>query len=104
MKKEESDIIWMFIIAIAGAVLICLAFSYFSEKRLDNSETIEASGIVVAKQSEQESIGRFGDFRTNYYLLFDSGEIREVDLKEYMEFNVGDTLTWHETVYGNKEQ
>ena len=48
MKKEESDIIWMFIIAIAGAVLICLAFSYFSEKRLDNSETIEASGIEDA--------------------------------------------------------
>jgi hypothetical protein len=30
-------------------------------------------------------------------VLFESGELTEVELKEYMEFNVGDTLEWYET-------
>ncbi len=102
MKKEdnvERDILWTFAWAIIGTILICITYNYFSAKTVESSETIEVKGVVVAKQSEQESIGRFGDFRTNYYVLFESGELQEVELKEYMEFNVGDTLTWYETHY-----
>ena len=102
MKKEdnvERDILWIFIFAIIGTILICTTFNYFSAKTLESSETVKVQSVVVAKQSEQESIGRFGDFKTNYYVLFESGELQEVELKEYMEFNVGDTLTWYETHY-----
>jgi hypothetical protein len=102
MKKLntiEREVIGVFIAAIIGTILICVTYNYFDEKVIQNSETVEVKGVVVAKQSEQESINRFGDFRTNYYVLFESGELQEVELKEYMEFNVGDTLIWYETNY-----
>jgi hypothetical protein len=102
MKKLntiEREVIGVFIAAIIGTILICITYNYFDEKVIQNSETVEVKGVVVAKQSEQESINRFGDFRTNYYVLFESGELQEVELKEYMEFNVGDTLIWYETNY-----
>jgi hypothetical protein len=102
MKKLntiEREVIGAFIAAIIGTILICVTYNYFDEKVIQNSETVEVKGVVVAKQSEQESINRFGDFRTNYYVLFESGELQEVELKEYMEFNVGDTLIWYETNY-----
>ncbi len=102
MKKLntiEREILGIFIAAIIGTILICFTYNYFDEKKIENSETIEVRDVVVAKQSEQESINRFGEFRTNYYILFESGELQEVELKEFMEFNVGDTLTWYETHY-----
>jgi hypothetical protein len=102
MKKLntiEREVLGVFIAAIISTILICFIYNYFSVKTLESSETIEVKGVVVAKQSEQESINRFGDFRTNYYVLFESGELQEVELKEYMEFNVGDTLIWYETNY-----
>lgn len=102
MKKLntiEREVLGIFITAIIGTILICSIYNYVDEKVAENSETIEVQGVVVAKQSEQESINRFGEFRTNYYILFESGELQEVELKEFMEFNVGDTLTWYETHY-----
>ena len=101
MKKDnvERDILWIFISAIIGTIFICSVFNYFNEKKLENTETVEVTGVVVAKQSEQVSTNRFGDFNTNYYVLFQSGELTKVELKEYMEYNVGDTLTWYETHY-----
>jgi hypothetical protein len=102
MKKLntiEREILGIGIWAIIGTILICFTYNYFEIKKIENSETIEVRDVVVAKQSEQESINRFGEFRTNYYILFESGELQEVELKEFMEFNVGDTLTWYETHY-----
>jgi hypothetical protein len=102
MKKLntiEREVLGIFIAAIIGTILICSIFNYVDEKVAEDSEMIEVQGVVVAKQSEQESINRFGEFRTNYYILFESGELQEVELKEFMEFNVGDTLTWYETHY-----
>ncbi len=102
MKKEDSytsTIMWFFGYSIIATILICSIYNYVDEKVVENSETIEVQGVVVAKQAEQESINRFGEFRTNYYILFESGELQEVELKEFMEFNVGDTLTWYETRY-----
>jgi len=102
MKKLntiEREVLGVFITAIICTILICSIYNYVDEKVAEDSETIEVQGVVVAKQSEQESINRFGEFRTNYYILFESGELQEVELKEFMEFNVGDTLTWYETHY-----
>jgi len=102
MKKLntiEREVLGIFIAAIIFTILICSIFNYLSAEVAENLETIEVQGVVVAKQSEQESINRFGEFRTNYYILFESGELQEVELKEFMEFNVGDTLTWYETHY-----
>jgi hypothetical protein len=102
MKKLntiEREVLGVFITAIITTAVICFTYNYFDEKKIENSETIEVRDVVVSKQSEQESINRFGDFTTNYYILFQSGELREVELKEYMEFNVGDTLIWYETHY-----
>lgn len=99
MKKDnvERDILWIFISAIIGTIFICCVFNYFDKKTLENIETVRVTGVVVSKQSEQVSTNRFGDFDTNYYVLFKSGELTEVELKEYMEINVGDTLEWYET-------
>lgn len=100
MKKLntiEREVLGVFITAIIATAVICYSDNYFSDIAAENTEIVEVTGIVIAKESEQESINRFGDFRTNYYLLFESGELREVELREYMKFNVGDTLTWYET-------
>jgi len=102
MKKLntiEREIFQVFIAAIIFTIIIYFTSNYFDNKKIESSETIEVEGVVVGKESEQESINRFGDFRTNYYILFESGELKEVELKEYMEFNVGDTLIWYETIY-----
>ena len=95
----EKKILELMVWAIVGTFIICFAFSYIEEHQPEIFKTVEVHDVVVAKQSEQESINRFGQFRTNYYVLFESGELRKVELKEYMEFNVGDTLTWNETYY-----
>lgn len=100
MKKLdtiEREVLGIFIAAIIVTSTLCYSYNYFSDITAENTEIVEVTGIVVAKESEQEAINRFGDFRTNYYILFESGELQEVELKEYMSFNVGDTLTWHET-------
>ncbi len=102
MKKLntiEREVLGVFLFAIVGAFIISFLFHYIEQHSPDISETIEVRDVVVAKQAEQESTNRFGDFTTNYYILFQSGELREVELKEYMEFNVGDTLIWYETQY-----
>jgi len=102
MKKLntiEREVLGVFIAAIVSTFIICFAFNYIEEHQPEILKTVEIRDVVVAKQSEQESINRFGEFRTNYYVLFESGELQEVKLKEYMEFNVGDTLIWTETYY-----
>jgi ABC-type transport system involved in multi-copper enzyme maturation permease subunit len=102
MKKlntDEREILLIFLFLIIGAFIISFSFHYIEKHQPEIFKTVEVRDVVVAKQSEQESINRFGQFRTNYYILFESGELRKVELKEYMEFNVGDTLTWTETYY-----
>ena len=101
MAREDytKDILELMAWAIVGTFIILFAFYYIEEHQPEILKTVEVQDVVVAKQSEQESINRFGQFRTNYYVLFESGELRKVELKEYMEFNVGDTLTWTETIY-----
>lgn len=74
---------------------------YLSIKLRDIEYAKQSVGVVVAKQSEQESINNMGDFRTNYYVLLESGELLDVELKEYMEINKGDTLTYYDNSIKN---
>mgnify|MGYP000850208330 CR=1 FL=1 len=65
-------------------------------KIIEQSNDALTHALEVAKQSEQESINRFGEFRTNYYFLYESGELEKVELEEYMSFREGDTLERYE--------
>jgi len=51
--------------------------------------------VLKAKRVENESTNLRGDFRVVHYFLYDDGELEEVELKEYMSFNVQDTICWN---------
>jgi len=43
-------------------------------------------------------LNRYGDFRNEYYFLYDNGELtNEVSIEEFIKFEVGNTLVIKET-------
>ena len=93
--EEESTkpLLWISALVLIPA-LIAVLILYFSTPSTVEEPT-EVISVVVAKQSEHVSINNLGAFRTDYYLLYESGDLERVTLKSYMEFNVGDTLIYY---------
>jgi hypothetical protein len=54
--------------------------------------------VLKAKHSENRSSNYRGDFIVVYYFLYEDGDLKEVSLKDFMSFNVSDTLCWKEMV------
>lgn len=98
MKNNIGDKIFFAILGLILIGMISMA-AYEIYDRNTNYETHfeKVTHVIVNKESEQESINNLGNFRTNYYLLLDDGELKEVELKEYMSLNIGDTISWTES-------
>jgi len=92
-EKSSKQVVWISVFMLI-TVLIGVLILYFNTPSTVE-EPIEIVSVVVAKQSEQVSINNLGAFRTDYYILFESGDLEKVDLKSYIEFNVGDTLIYY---------
>jgi uncharacterized protein YxeA len=91
-EKQQNEIIGVMVVA-ALLLIVCIGlFAVFENNQAFTPEYVSKEDVLVAKQSEQQSINRFGEFRTNYYFLYESGELEKVELEEYMSFREGDTL------------
>jgi hypothetical protein len=79
---------------IIAAMLITM--SWYCYHQVNDWEWIEVEhkGLIVAKHEEQVSINRMGEFRTEYHALLADGEMLDLTEKEFMTFQVGDSLTW----------
>ena len=51
--------------------------------------------ILKSKHSENQSTNLRGDFIVVHYFLYQDGSLEEVDLKDYMSFEVEDTICWN---------
>jgi hypothetical protein len=95
-EKQQNEIIGVMVVA-ALLLIVCIGlFAVLENNQAFTPEYVAVTDVLVAKQSEQESINRFGEFRTNYYFLYESGELEKVELEEYMSFREGDTLERYE--------
>lgn len=98
MKNNILDKIFFvvfFIIAISGISMVVYKIHDRNTNYETHFETV--THVIINKESEQESTNNLGNFRTNYYLLLDDGELKNVELKEYMSLNIGDTISWTES-------
>lgn len=93
-KKEiENKVLSIMMIVIILTMIIGGLGLVFENNQAFTPEYVVVEDVLVAKQSEQESLGNFGNFRTNYYFLYESGELEKVKLEDYMSFKEGDTIT-----------
>lgn len=91
-EKQQNEIIGVMIVAALLFVVCIGLFAILENNQVLTPEYVAVTDVLVAKQSEQESINRFGEFRTNYYFLYESGELEKVRLKDYMLYKEGDTI------------
>lgn len=98
MKDNVLNKIFFGIFGLIAIGMISLVV-YEIHNRHTNYETHfeTVTYVIINKESEQESTNNLGNFRTNYYLLLDNGELKDVELKEYMSLNIGDTISWTES-------
>lgn len=70
------------------------AFGYFVYNLENNYELVteKETHIIQAKQTVIKSTNNFGAFREEYKFLLEHGEIRDVELEEYMSYEIGDTI------------
>lgn len=60
---------------------------------------VEVRKKLKAKHNEPESTNLKGDFVMVHYFLYDDNTIERVSLRDYMSFEVGDSVRWNEKVY-----
>lgn len=91
-KEIENKILSIMMIAIILTTILGGLVLVFENNETFTPEYVTVTDVLVAKQSEQESLNNFGDFRNNYYFLYESGELEKVTLEDYMSFKEGDTI------------
>jgi hypothetical protein len=57
-------------------------------------EEVLIQEVIVKKYVEQECYNNFGAFEMNHYFLYENGDLDEVKLKDYVQYEVGDTVSW----------
>lgn len=62
------------------------------DKIFPKYESRQYEVVIEKKYAENESTNNFGSFRTNHYFLYTNGELEVVELKDYITYEVGDTL------------
>lgn len=98
MKDNVLSKIFFVIFGLIAIGMISLVVYEIYDRNTNYETHFETvTHVIVNKESEQESINNLGNFRTNYYLLLDDGELKDVELKEYMSLNIGDTISWTES-------
>lgn len=80
-------------------VIICLLFCFGGFAYLVyDSETnykwveVKETHTIKNKQTIRESTNNFGAFREEYKFLLENGELKDVELNEYMNYESGDTI------------
>ena len=88
---KASD--WIIGLLVAA---MTITVSWYCYHQVNDYEwvSVEHKGLIVAKHEEQVSINRMGEFRTEYHALLADGEMMDLTEKEFMTFEVGDSLTW----------
>lgn len=79
------------LIAFAYVLLVAVLFTSCEIKER-KYETIETKLVLFKKYAEAESRNNMGAFNTYHYFLYSNGELEDVELKEYMTYEVGDTI------------
>lgn len=92
-SKLETAADWIMGLIIASMLI---TISWYCYHQVNDYEwiSVEHKGLIVAKHEEQVAINRMGEFRTEYHALLADGEMMDLTEKEFMTFEVGDSLTW----------
>lgn len=98
MKNDILGKIFFGILGLIALGMIGMVIYEINDRHTNYETHFETiTHVIINKESEKESINNFGNFRTNYYLLLDDGKLKNVELKEYMSLNIGDTISWTES-------
>ena len=82
---------------IAYLLLAVFFISCESEaKSNQQTNTVRVCKVLKSKHSENRSTNYMGDFEVVHYFLYEDGTLEEVSVKEFMSFNVSDTVCWNE--------
>jgi len=96
MKKSIFPII--FVIVSIAWLYIGYSHDYGSPFKKHDYKTIKVVKILKNKYSEANTEIVFGNVQTTRYFIYKDGTLEKVNLKTYMSFNSGDTLTWKEKI------
>jgi hypothetical protein len=81
---------------IAYLLLAVVFMSCQDEKVVEQRNTEKVCKVLKAKHSENVSTNYRGDFEVVHYFLYEDKTLEEVSLKEFMMFDVSDTICWCE--------
>jgi hypothetical protein len=85
------------LIAFAYVLLVAVLF-IGCEIKERKYKTVKTELIIVKKYAEIESRNNMGAFDTYHYFLYNNGELEDVELKEYITYEIGDTIVKTESV------
>ena len=95
MKTKLSNYRNCFALAYVLLVSVLFAGCEIKERKY---ETVKTELIIVKKYAEIESRNNMGAFDTYHYFLYNNGELEDVELKEYITYEIGDTIVKTESV------
>lgn len=95
MKTKISNYRNCFALAYVLLVAVLFAGCEIKERKY---ETVKTELIIVKKYAEIESRNNMGAFDTYHYFLYNNGELEDVELKEYITYEIGDTIVKTESV------
>jgi len=80
---------------IAIFILFFAGFGWVIYDVENNYELViqEERHVILEKQIIRESTNNFGAFREEYKILLENGEIKDLELDQYMSYNIGDSIT-----------
>lgn len=95
MKTKISNYRNCFALAYVLLVAVLFAGCEIKERKY---ETVKTELIIVKKYAEIESRNNMGAFDKYHYFLYNNGELEDVELKEYITYEIGDTIVKTESV------
>ena len=75
--------------------ILCLAFAACHT----HEEKVRKCYTIKAKHMENEAVGTNGDFHVVHYFLMTDGTLKKVVLKDYLDYNPGETICYDETIW-----
>jgi hypothetical protein len=92
-----------YIVQIVVSISFILSFWFLVDSFNDAAKKyhyndVQFTKVVKSIHVVNKSTNAFGRFKEAYYFCFTDGEIKEFDLKSYLNTKSGDTISWTETV------
>ena len=88
MKKKKT-------MRLSHIAYLLLAVVFVSCEN-QQTNTVRVCKVLKSKHSENRSTNYRGDFEVVHYFLYEDGTLDEVSVKDFMSFNVSDTVCWNE--------